>query len=492
MAAKEINAAGGIKVGQDVYKLNVIAYDDKANPTEATNAVRKLIDRDGVKYILGFCCSGSTAAVASFIKNEDAVMLVGNAAERSITTRGIPNLVRTRPPADYTGAAAGAFVAKTGQKRIAVLGALDVGFYASYVDAFEKELKKAGGEIIARESFGLKDRDMTPQLTKIRALKPDAILVAGYGGIGDHVRCLALVRHVAAAHPGAPIDFLCRSPTDRVVRFVPELRKAYVDDTPHGRFGLKEKLQLAGRLRREGYRRVYVVSRTLKAAVVPFLAGIPERVGWFGEGRAILINRVRTGERGYPGETEKICGLAGPKSGPCLPPRLVVCADELAAWQEHTLGGAPRAPVLALAPGAYNPHRLWPAAYFADLARRFAARGWQVWVLGGPHERAAALEISAQAPVRDFTGTPLEDAVMQIQQSLNTTIVMITHDVDEAVLLSDRVLMMTNGPAATVGEILDVNLPRPRHRVQLADDSRYHHLRQQILHFLYEKQPKAA
>ena len=72
------------------------------------------------------------------------------------------------------------------------------------------------------------------------------------------------------------------------------------------------------------------------------------------------------------------------------------------------------------------------------------------------------------------------------------TIVMITHDVDEAVLLSDRVLMMTNGPAATVGEILDVNLPRPRNRVQLADDSRYHHLRQQILHFLYEKQPKAA
>ena len=91
-----------------------------------------------------------------------------------------------------------------------------------------------------------------------------------------------------------------------------------------------------------------------------------------------------------------------------------------------------------------------------------------------------------------LTRAHLQDAVMQIQQSLNTTIVMITHDVDEAVLLSDRVLMMTNGPAATVGEILDVNLPRPRHRVQLADDSRYHHLRQQILHFLYEKQPKAA
>lgn len=180
MAAEEINAAGGIKVGDDTYKLNVIAYDDNANPTEASNSVRKLIDRDGVKYILGFCCSGATGAVASFIANEDAVMLVGNAAERSITTHEIPNLTRTRPPADYTGAAAGTFVAQKGHKRVAVLGALDVGFYASYVDAFEKELNKAGGEIITREAFALKDRDMSPQLTKIREMNPDAILVVGY------------------------------------------------------------------------------------------------------------------------------------------------------------------------------------------------------------------------------------------------------------------------------------------------------------------------
>lgn len=180
MAADEINASGGVKVGADTYKLDVIAYDDKANPTEASNSVRKLLDRDGVKYILGFCCSGATGAVASFIKDEEAVMLVGNAAERSITTKEIPNLVRTRPPADYTGAAAGTFVAQKGHKRVAVLGALEISFYASYVDAFEKEFVKAGGEIVTREVFATKDRDMSPQLTKIRELKPDAILVVGY------------------------------------------------------------------------------------------------------------------------------------------------------------------------------------------------------------------------------------------------------------------------------------------------------------------------
>ncbi|WP_130834875.1 ABC transporter ATP-binding protein [[Erwinia] mediterraneensis] len=91
-----------------------------------------------------------------------------------------------------------------------------------------------------------------------------------------------------------------------------------------------------------------------------------------------------------------------------------------------------------------------------------------------------------------LTRAHLQDSVMRIQQELNTTIVLITHDVDEAVLLSDRVLMMTNGPAAHVGEILEIDLARPRSRVALADDKAYHQLRQQILHFLYEKQTSAA
>ena len=180
LAVEEINAKGGIKAGSDTYKLKVIEYDDKANPTEGTNAVRKLIDRDDAKYIVGFCCSGPTSAVASFMGKEKVLMLVGNAAERSITTLGIPNLLRTRPPADYTGAAAGTFVAKQGTKSIAVIGNLDIGFYAQYLEAFEREFIKGGGKIIAKETFALKDRDMTPQLTKVRGLNPDALLVIGY------------------------------------------------------------------------------------------------------------------------------------------------------------------------------------------------------------------------------------------------------------------------------------------------------------------------
>ncbi|MCH8530838.1 MAG: ABC transporter ATP-binding protein [Saccharospirillum sp.] len=89
-----------------------------------------------------------------------------------------------------------------------------------------------------------------------------------------------------------------------------------------------------------------------------------------------------------------------------------------------------------------------------------------------------------------LTRAHLQDSLMEIQAQLGNTVIMITHDVDEAVLLSDRIVMMTNGPAATIGEVLDVNLSRPRNRIALADDTDYNHLRSQVLTFLYEKQRK--
>jgi nitrate/nitrite transport system ATP-binding protein len=89
-----------------------------------------------------------------------------------------------------------------------------------------------------------------------------------------------------------------------------------------------------------------------------------------------------------------------------------------------------------------------------------------------------------------LTRAHMQDSLMEIQNELNNTVIMITHDVDEAVLLSDRIVMMTNGPAATIGEILDVNLERPRDRLALAEDPEYVHLRSEVLKFLYEKQRK--
>ncbi len=89
-----------------------------------------------------------------------------------------------------------------------------------------------------------------------------------------------------------------------------------------------------------------------------------------------------------------------------------------------------------------------------------------------------------------LTRAHLQDEVIRIQSELGNTVMMITHDVDEAVLMSDRVVMMTNGPAATIGQVMDVPLARPRDRIALAEDKVYNHCRQEILSFLYEKQRK--
>lgn len=122
-------------------------------------------------------------------------------------------------------------------------------------------------------------------------------------------------------------------------------------------------------------------------------------------------------------------------------------------------------------------------------------------ISGGMKQRvgiARALAMQPQVLLMDepfgaldaLTRAHLQDSLMEIQARLNNTVIMITHDVDEAVLLSDRIVMMTNGPSATIGEILQIELPRPRNRIALADCPTYNHYRHEVLSFLYEKQRK--
>ena len=86
-----------------------------------------------------------------------------------------------------------------------------------------------------------------------------------------------------------------------------------------------------------------------------------------------------------------------------------------------------------------------------------------------------------------LTRAHLQDTVMALHAKLGNTVMMITHDVDEAVLLSDRIVMMTNGPAAGIGEVLEVPLARPRKRLELAANASYIRCRQRVLEFLYER-----
>ncbi len=120
-------------------------------------------------------------------------------------------------------------------------------------------------------------------------------------------------------------------------------------------------------------------------------------------------------------------------------------------------------------------------------------------ISGGMKQRvgiARALSMEPQVLLMDepfgaldaLTRAKLQDELLQIVATTHSTVVMVTHDVDEAVLLSDRIVMMTNGPAATIGEVLHVDLPRPRNRVALAEDARYVHYRKAVIDFLYTRQ----
>ena len=120
-------------------------------------------------------------------------------------------------------------------------------------------------------------------------------------------------------------------------------------------------------------------------------------------------------------------------------------------------------------------------------------------ISGGMKQRvgiARALSMEPQVLLMDepfgaldaLTRAKLQDELLEIVQKTHSTVVMVTHDVDEAVLLSDRIVMMTNGPAATIGDILPVDLPRPRNRVELAHNADYVQYRSAVLDFLYNRQ----
>jgi nitrate/nitrite transport system ATP-binding protein len=120
-------------------------------------------------------------------------------------------------------------------------------------------------------------------------------------------------------------------------------------------------------------------------------------------------------------------------------------------------------------------------------------------ISGGMKQRVGIARALAAAPrvllldepfgaLDALTRASLQDELVRIVESIRSTVVMVTHDVDEAILLSDRIMMMTNGPAARIGDVLEVALPRPRDRLLLATSPQYAAYRQHLLKFLYQKQ----
>jgi heptosyltransferase-2 len=201
---------------------------------------------------------------------------------------------------------------------------------------------------------------------------------------------------------------------------MPGVRKGVIVDLPRQRLAPGQHLALARRLRREGYGQALVMPRTWKSALALYLAGIPQRTGFVGEGRFGLINDLRWGERQLPRMVER-CGVLALPDGEAPPaawplPELVASPAEVTAWRQRLGLPADGRVAVALAPGAVGPAKRWPASSYAALGRCLVAQGHRVWIVGGPGEMALAAEIAGGAPaeITDLTGPDLRNAILAL------------------------------------------------------------------------------
>jgi heptosyltransferase II len=244
------------------------------------------------------------------------------------------------------------------------------------------------------------------------------ILLVPYMWIGDFVRCHTIIQMLRQRFPDRPVDVLSTTLTAPLTDYMPDLRQAIVVDLPRKVLALARHRALAGRLKAENYGTALVMPRTWKSALAPYLAGIPERIGFAGEARLLLLNDLRFGERALPRMIDRCAALALPKNvklpSELPPPRLQVPVSEVSAWRDRRSLTENGRPVVTLAPGAVGPSKRWTSAGYAALSRRLLAEGFAVWVLGGPDEKPLATEIIGDSAARDLTGSDLRDAILAL------------------------------------------------------------------------------
>lgn len=255
-----------------------------------------------------------------------------------------------------------------------------------------------------------------------------AILVIGPAWVGDMVMAQSLFRALKLRWPNRPIDVVAPASTRPLLGFMPEVRATIGQPLGHGKIGLGARRNMGRALRSGGYDTAIVLPRSWKSALVPYFAGIPERVGYWGEARIRLLTHPRRlDKQALPRTVDRFVALAGPGGDApvdVMAPSLVVHpADTLATMATHGLNNRSDR-IVALCPGAeYGPAKRWPARHAASFADRAASAGWTVWLIGGPGDREIADAIISNAEVAperivDLVGhTDLVEAVTLLNRA---------------------------------------------------------------------------
>lgn len=243
----------------------------------------------------------------------------------------------------------------------------------------------------------------------------DRVLVVGPSWVGDMVMAQALLKLLKARAPDRAIDVLAPGWSLPIVARMPEVNDGIALDTAHGELGIGKRRKIASALGE--YSQAIVLPRSLKAALVPFFAGVPRRTGFRGESRFWLINDTRPFDRTVLDQTVKRFAFLGLERGEGLPaelpdPSLTVDGQRQQALVE-SLGLKLDRPVVAFMPGAeYGPAKCWPLDYFTELAARLDVAGYTVWVLGSAKDQPAGDRIAAGSPAVNLCGrTSLADAI---------------------------------------------------------------------------------
>lgn len=250
-------------------------------------------------------------------------------------------------------------------------------------------------------------------------------LVVAPSWIGDAVLAQPFLKRLKALNPEAQLEVMASNWVAPVMARMPEVSAVFENPFGHGDLSLLARFRLGRRLAQAGYDRAYVLPNSLKSALVPFFARIPQRIGFTGESRYGLLNcRHTLNKEALPQMAERYAWLAEapgtPLPHPLLPLHLTSTPEQQAAVLADLKLTSDRRPVV-FCPGAeYGPAKRWPTAHFATLARVLGERGHAVWLLGGEHDRSLGDAIRAAAPraCRNLCGiTSLDQAIDLIAQA---------------------------------------------------------------------------